>query len=71
MQNRPNQNKPTPLATKSKSPDEAGGFPIPYRRGHLLLFLICRMIRTYFLDVPNEAYATFKLGNCEVMEFNL
>ena len=32
---------------------------------------ICRMIRTYFLDVPNEAYATFKLGNCEVMEFNL
>lgn len=32
---------------------------------------ICRMIRTYFLDVENEDYAAFKLGNCEVMEFNL
>lgn len=32
---------------------------------------ICRMIRTYFLDVPNEDYAAFKLSNCAVMEFEL
>lgn len=32
---------------------------------------ICRMIRTYFLDVENEAYAAFSLSNCEIMEFDL
>lgn len=32
---------------------------------------ICRMIRTYFLDVPNEDYAAFKMANCGVLEFDL
>lgn len=32
---------------------------------------ICRMIRTYFVDVPNEEYARFSLPNCGVMEFEL
>ena len=32
---------------------------------------ICRMIRTYFLDVKNTDYAAFKLPNCGIMEFEL
>ena len=32
---------------------------------------ICRMIRTYFLDVKNTDYAAFKLSNCGIMEFDL
>ena len=32
---------------------------------------ICRMIRTYFLDVKNTDYAAFKLPNCGIMEFDL
>ena len=32
---------------------------------------ICRMLRTYFLDVPNEDYAAFKMPNCGVLEFDL
>ena len=32
---------------------------------------ICRMIRTYFLDVKNTDYAAFKLPNCCIMEFEL
>ena len=32
---------------------------------------ICRMIRTYFLDVPNEDYAAFKMANCGGLEFDL
>lgn len=32
---------------------------------------ICRMLRTYFLDVENEAYASFSMPNCGVLEFEL
>ena len=32
---------------------------------------ICRKLRTYFLDVPNEDYAAFKMPNCGVLEFDL
>ena len=32
---------------------------------------ICRMIRTYFLDVKNTDYAAFKLPNCGIMELSL
>jgi probable phosphoglycerate mutase len=31
----------------------------------------CRCFRTYFEDVPNEAFYQWRMGNCELMEYEL